>query len=173
MTFFRKTCVCVSSHETTERKKRLLFMNINGVLFVQYPPSQHPPHERPCMRVMQQLYQHAILFRAHDAIIQERHTWPGILRSVGKNVRQCFTSQHLRDIPGDVRFQLKNIQSGSFNELVQYHYFKICPSDSTGVLVINDHFSQLAEAVPCSLEDYNAITTSSLLLQKWFARRKL
>ena len=135
------------------------------------------------MIVMPQLYQHEILFRAHDAMghqgiskvvarIQERHTWPGIRRSVGRYVGQCLTCQQVRDKPGDVRFQLKNIQSGYFNELVQYDHLKICPSDNnnTGLLVIIDHFSKFAEAVRCSHHDYDAMTTSRLLLQKWFAR---
>ena len=165
------------------QKKDLLFINKNDVLCVQYSPTQRPLHERPCMIIMPQLYQLEILFRAHDAMghqgiskvvarIQERHTWPGIRRSVGRYVGQCLTCQQVRDKPGDVRFQLKNIQSGYFNELVQYDHLKICPSDNnnTGILVIIDHFSEFAEAVPCSHHDYDAVTTSRLLLQKWFAR---
>ena len=151
------------------QKKDLLFINKNGVLCVRYSPTQRPLHECPCMIVMPQLYQHEILFRAHDAMghqgiskvvarIQERHTWPGIRRSVGRYVSQCLTCQQVRDKPGDVRFQLKNIQSGYFNELVQYDHLKICPSDdnNTGILVIIDHFSKFAEAVPCSHHDYDA-----------------
>ena len=165
------------------QKKNLLFINKNDVLCVQYSPTQRPLQERPCMIIMPQLYQHEILFRAHDAMghqgiskvvarIQERHTWPGIRRSVGRYVGQCLTCQQVRDKPGDVRFQLKNIQSGYFNELVQYDHLKICPSDNnnTGILIIIDHFSKFAEAVPCSHHDYDAVTTSRLLLQKWFAR---
>ena len=85
-----------------KQKKDLLFVNKNGILCVKYPPQQRPLHERPCMIVMPQLYQHEILFRAHDAMghqgiakvvsrIQERHTWPGIRRSVGQYVSQCLT----------------------------------------------------------------------------------
>ena len=135
------------------------------------------------MIVMRQLYQHEILFRAHDAMghqgiskvvarIQERHTWPGIRCTVGENVSQCLTCQQVRVKPGDVRFHLKNIQSGYFNELMQYDHMKICPTDdgNTGILVIIDHFSKFAEAVPCSHDENDAITTSRLLLQKWFAR---
>ena len=135
------------------------------------------------MIVMPQLYQHDILFRAHDAMghqgiskivarIQERHTWPGIRRTVGEYVSQCLTCQQVRDKPGEVRFYLKNIQGGYFNELVQYDHMKLCPTDdgNTGILVIIDHFSKYAEAVPCSHNEYDAITTSRLLLQKWFAR---
>ena len=162
-----------------KQKKDLLFININGVLCVKYPPQQRRLHERPCIILMSQLYQHEILFRAHDAIshqgsakvlagTQERQTCPGIRRSVGQYVSQCLTCQQVRDKPGDVRFHLKNIQSGYFNELVQYDHLKICPSDSnnTGILVIIDHFSKFAEAVPCSHE----VTMSRLLLRKWFAR---
>ena len=161
------------------QKKDLLFINKNGVLCARYPPSQRPLHERPCMIVMPQLYQHEILFRAHDALvhqgiskvvarIQERHTWPGLRRYVGKYVCQCLTCQQVRDKPGDVRFPLKNFQSGYFNELVQYDHLKICPSDdnNTGILVIIDHFSKIVEAVPCCHNDYDAQTTSQFLFQK-------
>ena len=153
------------------QKKDLFFVNKNGVLCVQFSPTQRPLHERPCMVVMAQLYQHEILFRAHDAMghqgiskvvarIQERHTWPGIRRSVGRYVGQSLTCQQVRDKPGDVLFLLKNIQSGYFNELVQYDYLKICPSDNnnTGILVIIDLFSKFAEADPCSHHDNDAVT---------------
>ena len=113
-----------------------------------------------------------MLFRAHDAMahqvtskvvarIQERHLCPGLRRCVGKYVGHCLTCQQVRDKPGDVRFHLKNIQSGYFNDLVQYDHLKICPSDSnnTGILVIFDQFSKFAEAVPCHRDDYDAQTT--------------
>ena len=101
-----------------KQKTELLFFNSNGVLCIKYPPSQRPLHEQPCMIVMPQLYQHEILFRAHDAMghqgfskvvarIQERHTWPGIRRTVGEYVSQCLTCQQVREKPGDVHFYLK------------------------------------------------------------------
>ena len=131
-----------SAQNYHRQKKDLLFINQNGVLCVKYPPQQRSLHERPCMIVMPQLYQHEILFRAHDAMghqgiakvlarIKERHTWPGIRRSVGQYVSQCLTCQQVRDKPGDVRFHIKIIQSGSFNELVQYDYLKICSQTAT------------------------------------------
>ena len=68
-----------------KQKKNLLLVNTNGVLCIKYPKSQRALHERPCMIVMPQLYQHEILFKAHEAMghkgiakvlarIQERHT---------------------------------------------------------------------------------------------------
>ena len=70
------------------------------------------------MIVMPQLYQQEILFRGHAAIgrqgiakvvawIQERHTWPGIHRSLEQYVSQCLTCQQVRDKSSDVRFHLK------------------------------------------------------------------
>ena len=56
-----------------KQKKELLFLNSNGVLCVKYPPSQRPLHERPCMIVMPRLYQHEILFRAHQGHGTPRH----------------------------------------------------------------------------------------------------
>ena len=59
------------------------------------------------------------LFRAHDAMghqgiskvvarIQERHTWTGIRRSVGRlRWPMPLTCQQVRNKPGDVRFHLK------------------------------------------------------------------
>ena len=123
------------------------------------------------MIVMPQLYQHEIMFSAQDAIghhgiskvvarIQERHAWPGIRRTVGQYVGQCLTCEQERDKPGDVAFHLKNIQSGYFIDLVQYGHMELCPSDdgNTGILVIDDHFSNCAQAVPCSHDEYDAIT---------------
>ena len=113
------------------------------------------------MIVMPQLYQHGIFSRALDAMghqdisnvvarIQERHTWPGIRRTVGEYVSQCLTCQQVRDKPGDVRFHIKNIQSGYSVALVQYDHMKLCPTDDgiTGILVKIDHFSNITEAIP-------------------------
>ena len=135
------------------------------------------------MIVMPQLYQHEIFFRAHDdmgnqgiskvvARIQESHTWPGLLRCVGKYACLSLTCQQVRDKPGDVSFHLKNIQSDYFNELAQHDHLNVCPSDNnnTGIFVIIDHFSKQVEAVPCSHNDYDALKASRLLMQKWFAR---
>ena len=78
--------------------------------------------------------------------IQERHTWRGLRCCVGKYVGQCLKCQQVRANPGAVRFHVKKIQSGYFNELVQYDHLKNCPSDSnnTGILVIIDQFSNFA-----------------------------
>ena len=65
--------------------KDLLFLNPDDILCFNYVPQQRALHVRPCMIVMSHLFQHEILYRAHDepghhgvgkvlARIQERHT---------------------------------------------------------------------------------------------------
>ena len=110
-------------------------------LCLKYLKNQRALPTRPCMIIMPQLYQHEILFKAHEAMghqgtakvlarIQERHTWPGICKTIGQYVNRCLTCQQLRDKPGDVRFHLKNVQNLYVKELVQYDHLKICPSDN-------------------------------------------
>ena len=66
-------------------------------------PQQRAMHVRPCKLVMPQLYQHEIVYSAHDesglqgvgkvlARIQERHTWVGIK----SNVMSKITSNTVR-----------------------------------------------------------------------------
>ena len=38
------------------------------------------------------------------------------------------------------------------------------------MLVVIDHFTKFAEAIPCSHDEYDAQTTARILLNKWFAR---
>ena len=82
------------------QKKDLLFVNPDDILCVKYVPQQRALHVRPGMIIMPQLFQHEILYRAHDqsghqgvekvlAKIQERHTWPGIKRDVVNHINNA------------------------------------------------------------------------------------
>ena len=53
--------------------------------------------------------------------------------------------------PRKMKFPLKSVDSLEFNEVVQIDHQKICMTDSGNnqILVITDHFTKLAEAVPC------------------------
>ena len=133
--------VCVFARNYHKLKKNRLLVNNNGVLCVygvMLTKSQRKLHERPCMIMMLQLYQHEILFKPHDAMghqgiakfparIQERDTWPAIRRTIEQYVSQCRTCQQIRDKSGEVQFHLKNmvevvLQSGYFNDLAQFDY---------------------------------------------------
>ena len=52
--------------------------------------------------------------------------------------------------PRKLRFPLQSIESSEFNEMVQIDHQKICMTDSgyNQVLVMIDHFTKHAEAVP-------------------------
>ena len=165
------------------QKKDLLFLNQNDILCVNYIPQQGAMHVRPCMIVMPQLYQHEILYRAHDesghqgvgkvlARIQERHTWPGIKRDVVNHIKHCLTCQQTKHPAGNPCYPLQSINSSNFNDLVQFDHLKLCKTTSgnNGLLVIIDHFTKFAEAIPCAHDEYDAQTTAKIILNKWFAR---
>ena len=165
------------------QKKDLLFLNQNDILCVNYIPQQRAMHVRPCMIVMPQLYQHEILYRALDesghqgvgkvlARIQERHTWPGIKRDVVNHIKHCLTCQQTKHPAGNPCYPLQSINSSNFNDLVQFDHLKLCKTTSgnNGLLVIIDHFTKFAEAIPCAHDEYDAQTTARIILNKWFAR---
>ena len=68
------------------------------------------------------------------------------------------------------KFPLKNIVTSYFNELVQIDHQKICKTESSykGILVTVDHYTKMAEAIPCM--DYTAEETCSILLNHWISR---
>ena len=165
------------------QKKDHLFVNQDEILCLRYTQEQRAIHSRPCMIVMPQLYQKEILYNAHDKVghqgiakvlqrIQERHTWPGIRRDITEYIKRCYTCQQVRHPAGNQCYPLQSITSSGFNDLVQFDHMKVCKSDSgnTGLLVIIDHFSKFAEAVPCAYDRYDAISTAESLLTKWVAR---
>ena len=94
------------------QKMDLLFLSPDDILCVNYVPQQRALHVRPCMIVMQPLFQHEILYRAPDesghqgvgkvlARIQERHTWPGIKRDVLNHSKQRLTCQQAKHPAGN------------------------------------------------------------------------
>ena len=130
--------------------------------------------------VMPQLYQTELLFRSHDQMsnqgidkvyqrILKRFEWPGTKKACEKRVTACLSCQQVKD-PRKLRFPLRSIESSEFNEVVQIDHQKICMTDSgyNQVLVIIDHFTKYAEAVPCitaSVEE-----TCDHLINTWIAR---
>ena len=164
------------------QKKDLLFLNQNDIKCVNYIPQQRAMHERPCMIFMPQLYQHEVLYRAHNesgnqgvgkdlAIIQERHTWLGIKRDVVNHIKHCLTCQQTMHPAGNPCYPLQSVNSTNFIALVQFDHFKLCKTTSgnNGLLVIIDHFTKFTEAIPCAHDEYDAKTTAKIILNKWFA----
>ena len=67
-----------------------------------------------------------------------------------KWVTACLSFQQVKD-PRKLRFPLQSIESSEFNEVVRIDHQKICMTDNgcNQVLVMIDHFTKYAEAVPC------------------------
>ena len=72
--------------------------------------------------------------------------------------------------PRKMKFPLKSVESSDFNEVVQIDYQKICMTDSgyNQILVIINHFTKLAESVPC--QTASAGQTCDLLMTHWISR---
>ena len=130
--------------------------------------------------VMPQLYQTELLFRSHDQMghqgidkvyqrILKHFEWPEMKKACEKWVSACLSFQQVKD-PRKVRFPLQSIESSEFNEVVQIYQQKICMTDSgyNQVLVMIDHFTKYAEAVPCITA--SAEETCDHLINTWIAR---
>ena len=93
------------------QKKDLLFVNPDGILSANNIAQQRAMHVRSRMIVMSQLYNHEILYRAHESghqgvgrvltRIQERHTWPGIKRDVVNHIKHCVICQQMKHPAGN------------------------------------------------------------------------
>ena len=99
--------------------------------------------------------------------ILKRFEWPGMKKACEKWVRAC---QQVKD-PKKLRFQLQSIESSQFNEVVQIDNQKICMTHSgyNQVLLMIDHFTKYAEAMPCITA--SAEETCDHLINTWIARR--
>ena len=71
-------------------------------------------------------------------------------KACDKRVTACLSCQQVKD-PRKWRFPLQSIEPSQFNEVVQIDHQKICMTVSgyNQFLVMIDHFTKYAEAVPC------------------------
>ena len=81
----------------------------------------------------------------------------------------CLACLQVKD-PRKMKFPLKSAESWEFNEVVQIDHQKICMTESgyNQILVIIDHFTKLAEAVPC--QTASAEETCDHLIIHWISR---
>ena len=81
----------------------------------------------------------------------------------------CLACLQVKD-PRKMKFPLKSVESSEFNEVVQIGHQKICMTESGyhQILVIKDHFTKLAEAVPC--QTASAEETCDHLITHWISR---
>ena len=101
--------------------------------------------------------------------ILKRFEWPGIKKACEKWVTAYLSCQQVKD-PRKLRFPLQSIESSEFNEVVQIDHQKISMTDSgyNQVLVMIDHFTKYAGAVPCIA--VSAEETCDHLINTWIAK---
>ena len=165
------------------QKEGRLYLNKDGVVACKRREEDKVPYKYNAI-VLPQLYQTELLFRSHDQMghqgidkVYQRSLskcfhpfeWPGRKKACEKWVTACLSCQQVKD-PRKLRLPLKSIESSEFNEVVQIDHQKICMTDSgyNQVLVMINHFTKYAEAVPCIT--LSAEETCDHLINTWIAR---
>ena len=142
------------------QKKGRLYLSKNGIVAGKRREDDKIVYKYNTI-VLPQLYQTELLFRSHDQMchqgidkvyqrILKRFECLGLKKPCEKWVKACLSRQQVKD-PRKLRFPLQSYQSSEFNEVVQIGHQKICETNSgyNHVLVMIDHFTKGAEAVPC------------------------
>ena len=161
------------------QKEGRLYLNKDGIVACKRRDEDKVLYKYNAI-LLSQLYQTELLFRSHDQMghegidkvyqrILKRFEWPGMKKACEKMVTACLSCQQVKD-PRKLRFPLQSIESSEFNEVVQIDHQKICMTDSgyNQVLVMIDHFTKYAEAVPCITA--SAEETCDHLINTWIAR---
>ena len=158
-----------------KEKKDLLYRTADGVVACKRKDEEKILHKHNLI-ILPQLYQTEVLFRSHDQMghqgqqrILHRFDWPGLRKACERWVNACLACLKVKD-PRKMKFPLKSVESSEFNEVVQIDHQKICMTESgyNQILVIIDHFTKLAEAVPC--QTTSAEETCDHLITHWISR---
>ena len=161
------------------QKERRLYLKKYGIVACKRREEDRVLYNHNAI-VLPQLYQTELLFRSHDQLghqeidkvyqrILKRFELPGMKKACEKRVTACLSCQQVKD-PRELPFPLQSIDWSEFNEVVQIDDQKICMTDSgyNQVLVMIDHFTKYADAVPCITA--SAEETCDHLINTWIAR---
>ena len=162
-----------------KEKKYLLYHTGDGVVACKRKDEEKILHKHSLI-ILPQLYLTEVLFRSHDQMghqgidkvqqrILHRFDCPGLREACEKWVNACLACLQVKD-PRKMKFPLKSVESSKFNEVVQIDHQKICMTETeyNQILVIIDHFTKLAEAVPC--QTASAEETCDHLITHWISR---
>ena len=162
-----------------KEKRDLLYHTAEGVVACKRRDEEKILHKHNLI-ILPQLYQTEVLFRSHDQMghqgidkvqqrILHRFDWPGMRKACERWVNACLACLQVKD-PRKMKFPLKSVESSESNEVVQIDHQKICMTESgyNQILVIIDHFTKLAEAVPC--QTASAEETCDHLITHWISR---
>ena len=160
-------------------KKDLLYHTADGVEACKRKDEKKILHKHN-LYILPQLYQTEVLFRSRDQMghqgidkvqqrILHRFDWSGLRKACERWVNACLACLQVKD-PRKMKFPLKYVESSEFNEVVQIDHQKICMTESryNQILVIIDHFTKFAEAVPCQAA--SAEETCDHLVTHWLSR---
>ena len=94
---------------------------------------------------------------------------PGMRKACERRVNACLSCLQVKGTR-KMKFPLKSVQRSEFNEVVQIDHQKVCMTETgyNQILVMIDHFTKLAEAVPC--QTVSAEETCDHLITHWFSR---
>ena len=161
------------------QKEGRLYLNKDGIVACKRRDEDKVLYKYNAI-VLPQLYQTELLFRSHNQMghqgidkvyqrILKRFEWSRMKKACEKWVTACLSCQQVKD-PRKLRFPLQSIESSEFNEVVQIDHQKICMTVSgyNQVLVMINHFTKYAEAVPCITA--SAEETCDHLISTWIAR---
>ena len=162
-----------------KERKDLLYHTADGVVACKRKDEEKILHKHNLI-ILPQLYQTEVLFRSHDQMghqgidkvqqrILHRFDWPGLRKACERWVNACLACLQVKD-PRKMKFPLKSVESSEFNEVVQIDHQKswMTESEYNQILVIIDHFTRLAEAVPC--QTASAEETCDHLITHWISR---
>ena len=160
-------------------RKDLLYHTADGVVACKRKDEEKILHKHNLI-ILPQLYQTEVLFRSHDQMghqgidkvqqrLLHRFDWQRLRKACERRVNACLVCLQVKD-PSKMKFPLKSVESSEFNEVVQIDHQKICMTESgySQILVIIDHFTKLAEAVPC--QTASAEETCDHLIIHWISR---
>ena len=141
-------------------RRDLLYHTADGVVACKRKNEETILHKHNLI-ILPQLYQTEVLFRSHDQMghqgvdkVQQktlhRFDWPGLRKVCDRWVNACLSCLQVKE-PRKMKLPLKFMENSEFNEVVQIEHQKICMTETgyNQILVIIDHFTKLAEAVPC------------------------
>ena len=162
-----------------KERKDLLYHTAERVVACRRKDEEKILHKQKLI-ILPQLYQTEVLFRSHDQMghqgidkvqqrILHRFDWPGLRKACERWVNACLACLQVKD-PRKMKFPLKSVESSEFNEVVKIDHQKICMTGLgyNQILVIIDHFTKLAEAVPC--QRASAEETYVHLITHWISR---
>ena len=162
-----------------KERKDLLYHAADGMVACRRKDEEKILHKHNLI-ILPQLYQTEVLFRSHDQMghqgidkvqqsILHRFDWPGLRKACERWVKAFLACLQVKD-PRKMKFPLKSVVSSEFNEVVQIDHQKICMTESgfNQILVIIDHFTKWAEAVPCQTASAEEICDH--LITDWISR---